>query len=393
MKVLTFSTLYPDKTRPKHGIFVENRLRQLVSKCELQSLVVAPVPWFPFKYKAFGKYATFASVPKHETRFGIHIIHPRYPLIPKLGMALAPWLMAMAVYPVLRNIIADGYDFKLIDAHYFYPDGVTAALLGMALSKPVVITARGTDINLIPRFYLPRRMIQWAAEHAAGLVTVCQALKSKLLQLGVPSDRISVLRNGVDLDFFRPPENRSRLRKTFRVSGKVLLSVGDLKPLKGHDLAIRALKELTDVRLFIAGDGPQRLQLIELVNALQLDKRVTFLGIVSPDELKQYYGLADVLVLPSSREGMSNVLLEALACGTPVVATAVGGTPEVITAPEAGILIDERTSRSLANGIRRLLSDYPDRAATRRLAETYSWSEPSRKLFRLFSDLLSKEVK
>ena len=185
MRILTFSTLYPNASRPSQGLFVETRLRQLLSNSRVQAQVVAPVPWFPSAHPRYGRYAAFASVPKKERRHGIQVSHPRFVSLPKIGMTIAPLLLANAVQPVLERIAREGYKFDLIDAHYFYPDGVAAAILGKRLGVPVVITARGSDLTLLPRYILPRKMIQWAACNAAGLVTVCAALKQPLIALGV----------------------------------------------------------------------------------------------------------------------------------------------------------------------------------------------------------------
>ena len=155
MKLLTFSTLYPHAGRPTHGIFVETRLRQLVASGQVESRVVAPVPWFPFRQQAFGDYARHALAPSEERRHGIEVLHPRYPLVPKIGMSMAPVLLAQAVKPALRGLL-ERYDFDAIDAHYLYPDGVAAAILGKHFGKPVVLTARGTDVTLIPQYQIGR---------------------------------------------------------------------------------------------------------------------------------------------------------------------------------------------------------------------------------------------
>ena len=204
LKILTFTTLYPSCVRPNHGVFVENRLRHLLASGEVDARVVAPVPWFPFRSARFGGYAQFAQTPHHENRSGVDIIHPRYPLIPKLGMVGAPWMLYRAVRPTVRRLIDAGFDFDVIDAHYFYPDGVAAVMLARHFGKPVVVTGRGTDLNLIPQYRIPRHMISRAAARASGLITVCQALKDELIKLGTPAERVRVLRNGVDLNLFRP---------------------------------------------------------------------------------------------------------------------------------------------------------------------------------------------
>lgn len=390
MKLLTFSTLYPNAVTPHHGIFVENRLRHLLASGQVQSKVVAPVPWFPLGAKMFGEYGDFARVPKSETRHGITIEHPRYLVVPKIGTNWTPSMMAAAALPVIKRIIADGYDFDILDAHYFYPDGVAAVKIAQTLNKPVTITARGTDLNLIPQYEKPRAMIQSAAKEASAMVTVCQALKDSLVDLGVSEERVEVLRNGVDLEAFSPPENRDDLRSVLGVHGKTILSVGHLIERKGHHLVIEALQLMPDIKLFIAGQGPEHKRLKKLARDLGVGGRVHFLGVLSRNELSKYYGAVDMLVLASSREGWANVLLESMACGTPVVATSIWGTPEVVAAPEAGVLVEKRTAESLAKGVRDLYANLPSKQLTREYAEKFSWDDTSRGLLKLFQRVMAK---
>lgn len=390
MKLLTFSTLYPNVVTPHHGIFVENRLRHMLASDQVESKVVAPVPWFPSGAKMFGEYGGFSRVPKSETRHGIAIEHPRYLVVPKIGMNWTPSTMASAALPVIKRIIADGYDFDILDAHYFYPDGVAAVKIAQALDKPVTITARGTDLNLVPRYEKPRAMIQWAASQANAMVTVCQALKDSLVTLGVEEERIAVLRNGVDLDVFSPPENRDELRSVLGIHGKTILSVGHLIERKGHHLVIETLQLLPDVKLFIAGQGPENKRLKQFADDLGVEDRVCFLGVLPSDELRKYYGAVDMLILASSREGWANVLLESMACGTPVVATSIWGTPEVVAAPEAGVLVEKRTAESLAEGVRNLYANLPSKSLTRQYAEKFSWDDTTLGLLKLFQQVMTK---
>jgi glycosyltransferase involved in cell wall biosynthesis len=386
MKILTFSTLYPHAARPSHGIFVETRLRHLLASGKVESRVVAPVPWFPSHNPRFGAYAIHAAAPREERRYGIQVLHPRYLVLPKIGMTLAPFLLAQSVKPVIKRVLAE-YRFDLIDAHYFYPDGVAAILLGRHFGKPVVITARGTDVNLIPRYRLPRAMIRWAARHAAGIISVASALKDDLVRVGVPAGRIEVLRNGVDLQLFRPIEREAGRRK-LEVSRTTLLSVGHLVPRKAHDLVIQALRWLPEMDLIVIGDGPERARLGALAGKTGVGDRVRFVRALAQEELRNYYGAADALVLASSREGWANVLLESMACGTPVVASKIGGTPEVVSAPEAGVLMAERTPEAVAEAVQRLFARSPDRVATRRYAEKFSWEETTRGQLQLFERVL-----
>lgn len=389
VKLLTFSTLYPNGRQPRHGIFVEQRLRHLLADGVIESQVVAPVPWFPFRHPAFGQYARYNDIPAHEERHGIKVWHPRYPLIPKFGMTMAPLLLAAAVMPTLRRLASDGVGFDVMDAHYFYPDGVAAAIAAQRLGKPFVITARGTDINLIPRYRLPRRMICWTAARAAHVITVCEALKRSLVELGVSPQKVTVLRNGVDLTLFRPMDRQAQ-RVRLGLNGTTLLSVGLLTPRKGHDIVIRALPSLPGTRLLIVGEGEQAAALKRLAADSGVSDRVTFVGAVPQEQLREYYGAADVLVLASSREGWANVLLEAMACGTPVIASNVWGTPEVVAAPEAGVLMRERTPEGLVDAFRRLYAAYPERTATRRYAEQFSWDATTLGQQRLFAQITGR---
>src|SRR6266581_6350126 len=172
MKLLTFTTLYPSEARPRHGIFVENRLAQLQRFADVEVTVVAPVPWFPSTAPRFGEYALYARTPREEVRLGNRVYHPRYAMIPGVGMFVQPFTLALAAARTLQAVQQNGFDFDLVDAHYLYPDGVAAAILAEHLGKPLVITARGSDVNVIPSFRIPRRLMLWAARKARALVTV-----------------------------------------------------------------------------------------------------------------------------------------------------------------------------------------------------------------------------
>jgi teichuronic acid biosynthesis glycosyltransferase TuaC len=360
IRLVTFSTLYPNAAQPTHGVFVENRLRHLIASGEAVSRVVAPTAWFPFKSSRFGHYAKFAQVPAWEERHGLSIHHPRYPLIPKIGMNVAPFLLAMATLPAVRQAVKAGGGADIIDAHYLYPDGVAAMLIGRLLGIPTVLTARGTDVSLIPRYKTPRRMIQRAASNAAGVITVSAALKDGLTAMEVAADRITVLRNGVDLRLFRPLD-REATRRRLGLDGPTLISVGHLIERKGHHLIIEAMGSLPGFTLLIAGEGPE------------------------------LYGAADALILASSREGWANVLLEAMACGTPVVATPIWGNPEVVARPEAGILMRERSPSGIAEGVKALFAALPPREATRDYASAFSWDATTEGQLALFRSIMARQ--
>lgn len=388
IKSLVISNLYPSDALPRNGIFTEHRMRNLIKSGRVELRVLSPVPWFPLRGERFGKYGAFARVRAAERRHGIEVRYPRFPVIPKVGMSLSGLLLALALEHPVRRLIQEGFDFDVIDAFYFYPDGVAAALLGLWFNKPVVITAYGNDISLISNYAPSRSQIQWAASRAAGMTAVCRALKDRLVELGADEHRVKVVLHGVDLELFQPPGDREGLRAEIGVSGPTLLSVGHLIERKGHNFVIEALTELPDANLVIAGDGEEFHALRSLAVAQGVADRVRFLGHVNQEDLPRYYGAADALVLASSREGIANVLLEAMACGTPVIATNVWGAPEVITDRTAGLLIGRRTGAGVADGVRRLFADRPDRAATRRFAERFTWDQTTADHLAVLEDVL-----
>ncbi|MGD9511853.1 MAG: glycosyltransferase family 4 protein [Geminicoccaceae bacterium] len=389
LKVLVFSSLYPNAAMPNFGIFVENRLRQLLATGQVDARVVAPVPWFPSRHPRFGRYARWASVPAEEARHGILVRHPRYALPPKIGMLAHPFLMAVGALAEVRGL---NFDFDVIDAHYYYPDGVAAILLGNWFNRPVVITARGTDLNVYPRQSAGvRRLMAWAARRASASIAVSKALADLLIGIGAPEERVIVLPNGVDLDLFRPLDHVPT-RQSRDLRSHVILSVGNLIPLKGHDLVIEALRRLPEHRLLIVGEGPERGSLERMAEKLHVSSRVTLLGPLPHGRMPAVYGAADVLILASEREGWPNVLLEALACGTPVVATNVGGIPEIVSSHEAGRILPERSPAAIVGAVMALLADPPSRAAVRRHAEAFSWDATTQGQLRIFRSALVRQA-
>lgn len=372
LRLLTFSTLYPNPARPNHGVFVENRLRHLLAGGEAASRVIAPVPWFPGRPPALG------AVPAEETRHGIAVHHPRFLALPLVGIRTNPASLYLAARRVADRLVRDqGHRFDAIDAHYLFPDGVAAIRLGRHLGLPVVITARGSDTSQLPDHRLARPMILDAIAQADALIAVSAGLKEGLVALGAPPGKVTVLRNGVDLGLFRPPEDRAAARAALGLGpgDKVLLSVGLLIPRKGHHLTIEALSALPGHVLLIAGEGPERGALEALAARLGVADRVRLLGARPHADLPALYGAADAMVLASSREGWANVLLESMACGTPVVTTPAWGAREAVAAPEAGVVLDGSTPAAIAEGVRRVLGKPAPRAATRAYAERFGWEE------------------
>jgi len=376
MRILTFTTLFPSAKRPTLGIFVFQRVSHFARLPGNLVQVVAPVPYFPSWIQS-KRWGIYGQIPSEETFGDLQVQHPRYPLLPGFLMPLHGLLMFLGSLSTVRRLHRQQH-FDCIDAHYVYPDGFAAVLLGKALDLPVVISARGTDINVFPSFLAIRPMIRWALHHAAGIVAVAASLKNSMVDLGIPAERISVIPNGVDVHRFRPMEQAEARRELSLTRGcRIAVSVGSLTEGKNHKLLTSAFAEIVKIdpgaQLHILGEGPLRGELEQLVHTLSLEKNVFLAGARPNEELRIWFSAADVSCLVSSREGWPNVLMESLACGTPVLATRVGGIPEIVVSPELGVLV-EPNQEDIAAGLHLVLSKQWDRAMLREHARTRDWN-------------------
>lgn len=390
IRLLTLSSLYPNPAQPNHGVFVENRLRHLVASGRAESAVVAPVPWFPLP-RFMGRGVPRGAVPAEELRHGLRVLHPRFVALPKLGLLTNPPALLRAARGAARRLVAQGHRPDLLDAHYLFPDGVAALALARELGVPLVVTARGSDASQLPHQPFAGAAIRRLLREADALVAVSQGLADGLLALGAAPSKVTVLRNGVDTDLFRPPADRAALRAQMGFSGPTLVSVGLLVPRKRHHLTIGALRHLpAGTRLVILGEGAERPALEALAREAGVADRVSMPGARPHAELPRWYGAADLMVLASEREGWANVLLESMACGTPVVATPAWGMGEAISSPAAGLVLGGHSERDVADGVARLLAAPPERAATRAHAERFGWEETTQGQLALFARLLAE---
>jgi teichuronic acid biosynthesis glycosyltransferase TuaC len=315
-------------------------------------------------------------IPRGEKFGDLEAFHPRYFLVPKISMLVHGLAMFRGSKDIVRELHSER-KFDCIDAHYVYPDGFAAVLLGRSLGIPVIVSARGTDISLFPTFRTIRPMIRWTLENSAGAVGVSNALKDLMLELGAPADRAAAIGNGVDIERFQPMGREDARRKLeMPEDSEIVVAVGNLVPVKGHEFLIPAIARLVarhpKIRLYIVGEGVAREALEAMARKAGVQDRVFFVGRKPNEELKHWYSAADVSCLASSREGWANVLLESLACGTPVVATRVWGTPEIISSPELGVLVDQ-SAESIAGGLEQALQKQWDREYLARYAASRTW--------------------
>ena len=390
MKVLVFTTLYPNNIWPNHGVFIKERMAQFATLDGCEVKVVAPVPYFP--PIKFNWRWRFSQVAKYEVRDGIDVYHPRYYMMPKWGMIFYGVLMFLSVLRAVKRLRND-FDFDLIDAHFVYPDGFAAVLLGKYFNKPVVVSARGSDINLFSTFPIIRRMLSYTLKKATRVIAVSQALKGAITNLRVPADKVFVVPNGVDMKKFYPLPKESARSELNLPKKRIILSVGNLTANKGFDLLIRVFSRLVkdpsgdDLFLVIVGEGTMRRQLESLITSLRIDDKVKLVGAVPHERMHLWYNAADIFCLMSEREGLPNVLIEALACGVPAVATTVGGIPEIISSDQLGLLTGREESE-IADAIRAGLAKTWHAGAALEHIMTFSWERSARTVQQIFQQAL-----
>ncbi len=385
MDALSFTTLFPNPARPRHGLFVARRLAA-VARAGVGVRVIAPVPRPVLHARLHRSYAPAEVLPARTAWENLPVCHPRYPMAPGLGL-VQPQLLARACRDVFAQEVARRRP-ALVDAHYLYPDGVAAALLARRFDLPLVLTARGSDVNRILALAGYRRQILRALDRAARVITVSEALRQTLLAQGLPETKVVTIRNGVDPALFRPRERAACRRALgWPQATPVLLSVGHLVAHKRHRLLLPLLRDLPTAQLVILGEGPERASLRQTAERLGVGARLLLPGEVPPAEVAQAYAAADLLLHPSEREGLPNVVLEAMACGCPVVAAPVGGLREVVPPSPLGALVDPKDEDALLEAVRGMLANPPARCALLRHAARFSWSACAQAVVRLFAEV------
>jgi len=387
LRVLTLSSLFPDVHRPNFGIFVERQTLGLAALEGIELQVVAPVGLPPFPLRLHPHFSGRGRLPSVESWKGLKVHRPAFPHLPGPGMRLAPLMMARRLLPLFRSIWAD-FPFDIIDTEYFWPDGPAAVALGRALNVPVSIKARGSDIHLWGKRGFSRRQLVEAGQAADGMLAVSAALKHDMTALGLPEEKIQVHYTGVDLDRFVIAD-RSIGKAALGLSGPLVLAVGYLIERKGQDIVVEAMRHLPEASLILIGDGPARPALEARIAQAGLESRVRLAGSVPHQDLPRWFAAADVSVLPSASEGLANVWVESLACGTPIVIADVGGAREVVDNPAAGRIV-ERSPHAVADAIRELLLSPAPRDATRQTATRFTWSANAEALAKHLSELVQR---
>jgi teichuronic acid biosynthesis glycosyltransferase TuaC len=384
--VLTLSTLFPNSARPNFGVFVERQTAALSRQPGVDVTVINPIGAPPFPFSRLKKYHQLHDLPWHENWFGLDIYRPRFSLLPGIGGRFNPAAICNAIWPIVQKIHAER-PIDIVDAEFFYPDGPAAMEIAARLSVPYTIKARGSDIHYWSSIAGCRAKIIAAAQSASALLAVSTAMKDDIAALGIDPDKITVHYTGLDPDKFHP-RDKAAAKVELGLDGPTILCVGALIARKSQNLLIEALAQIPGATLLLAGDGEAEHNFRMLAARMGVSERVRFLGSVAHDRLPMLYAAADVMALVSSSEGLANAWVEAIACGTPVIASNVGGAPELLKSPDAGRIV-KRDVDEIAKAIADIIAHpiAPDRVAAQ--AKRFSWDENGRLLAELMHRLVA----
>jgi glycosyltransferase involved in cell wall biosynthesis len=361
MRLLVVTTLYPSAAEPYRAAFVPGRLAALAEHVELELIVPHSSGW-----SALG----VGRVPKLYEQVpgpGFTIHHVTFRALPGIGRNRRPEAMAAAVRPVAAALDA-ARPFDVVLGQFLFPDAVAAGLVAEALELPLVVSAHGSDVY--QHAAVPRRQeqIRQTLDRAAGLIVVSADLQRKLLALGLPADGAEVIPGGFQAEQFRPmPRDEARERLGLP-PGPLLVYVGMLRDIKRVDVIVSALRHLPQLRAAIVGFGPTYNALKRLADRLKVADRIIWAGAQPHERVPVWMAAADVLALASEHEGTPTVLLEAMAMGTPVVATQVGGVPDLVG--DLAPVVPAGNVAAMAEAIRQVLAAPPAAELLRARVET-----------------------
>ncbi|OPY61761.1 MAG: putative teichuronic acid biosynthesis glycosyltransferase TuaC [Pelotomaculum sp. PtaU1.Bin065] len=378
-KVLLITTEYPNCQEPVRSVFIRERMLFLRDFVDVK--IVAPVLWVPPFVPSITK-----KIPPREERDGIEIFHPRIIAIPKVGRFISGFLYFICVFFTVLQI-RKGFAFDVIYSIWTYPDGFASTLLGKFLKKPVLMFSMGCDINHYPSSYILRQWIKFALKNCSRIVSVSDGIKRGVLKLGIPGHKVITIRNGVNVSEFFPRDTiESRGKLGLAEGDRVILFIGRLSEEKGLTYLIQAMKNLKDfniegLKLYIIGEGKLKRDIEKQIEESRLGSQVRLVGAVEHSLIPVWINAADIICLPSLREGCPNIVLESMACGKPVVASNVGGVPELVSSDEHGILVSPADPRALAQAIQKAMMIDWDRSRIALKGAERSWKSVAEELY------------
>ena len=388
MKVLSVSHMFPNQLWPNNGVFVKERLKALSKVVDIN--LVAPLPSFPF-ISSTRKYKGIEIIPEEECFDSLHVFHPKYRLIPKYLKFLDGYLYYFTTNSFFSFLIQNE-NFDLLDFHWVYPDAFAGLKWARKFKKKIIITIRGNESICYFEKSLRKKMLINTLQSVDHIIAVSNDMKQKVAgEYGVEHSKITVIPNGIEpQDFYMIDKKIARKSCGLEDNKKYILSLSRLSHEKGLEYLFKAFYSLDakNTELVVVGDGPLKAKLLRMASDLKIANRVKIIGAVPHNEAYLWYNAADVYCLPSLWEGCPNVIIESLACGTPVVSTEVGGIPDLVPCNDYGFLVPPGDPASLANALNNVLKKNWDRDSIARYASKNTWSHVADSVIEVFKSVL-----
>lgn len=401
IRVLVLSHMYPRKTAPISGIFIHQQMKALLKEgCQIK--VISPVPYAPRIFWTNPRRKGYGQTPLFDLFEGIPVYHPRYICAP------GKWFHGISCYTLYQGInkfvssMMKKFQPHILHTHTATPDGYTGLILRRKYNISLVCSFRGSDINIYPKYdRLISHLTKKVISEADQIITVSNALKRVTETIAKPKKEIRVIYNGCDFKkFIFKSTSKSMVRKKLGISSgsKVLIFIGNLTKTKGiYELTeafVRLSNQNSNLHLIIIGDGPGRLLLKKRLFQVGLQKKMHLMGKRPHSEIPHLLNASNIFVLPTHYEGLPNVVLEAMACSKSVVATRVGGIPEIVKNGKTGFLAKPKDVDSLVEAIDFLLS-HPGEAkkigerARKLVLENYTWEKSAEKTIKVYREVLA----
>jgi len=383
--ILVITRWFPNPAEPIKCIFTKNIVDAQSKSKKYSFAVISPVPYFPdIDIPMFKKYAKFRNIPSFKKMQNYKIYWPKYIKLPY------PYLKSLEWYPyflqILKTVKKEKIKFDLIHCHGIYPDGLVGVKIGRYFNKKVILHVHESYISTAKELNIYRNVFK----HVDRLVPVSKYQLREIIKIDERlRKKCSVIYNGVKTDKKNISLN-DYLEGTNRTIR--LIFVGHLISTKGLDILLKALELLNSYKykfsLDVVGNGEKQLEYKTLSKKYGLKDKVSFIGEIDNTILLKKMKYYNYLVLPSRYETFGVVVIEAMSCGLPVIATKVGAIPEIVTSEEVGILVEANNPKALAKGIVRAINKKWDREKIRKYAENFSIEKTTEKIETVYDRFL-----
>jgi teichuronic acid biosynthesis glycosyltransferase TuaC len=385
--ILVLTNAFPVKDDPNKGLDVQEQLRRLSAFYEIKVIYARPSREVNRLRMPFFSKLSINNLDVFETN---------YYTFPKIGILTSGisyyFSCSKLIYDIHRTFTID-----LIISYWTYPEGFAASLISRKLNIPLIIRPRGSDINFFMRYALLRSLIRYALKRTTRIIPVCYDLKKTIKELGISDDKIHCIPFGVDSTKFRPLDKEACRKKLgINLDCKMVLFIGNLVEVKGIDYLLKAMMRFenfsenngtNNIVLYILGTGRLESKYREIINEFKKCK-VILQGEIPNDEIPFWMNSSDLFCLPSISEGYPNVLMEALACGVPIVASKVGGIPEIIDSPDLGILVFPKKADELYEAIQVALEKKWNKTLLINRALKNDWEKVTERIITEFETLM-----